>query len=215
MRKTVKQILSLVAVATLFGSTLAMTACGGDYYKADKLSGYTESNTVATSNGGFAVEKDGYIYYINGREDYAASNEYGNVVKGALMRIKQDDLTAGKYDAEDVVVPMLFAAQDYTSGIYIYGDYVYYATPTNDKNVQGEVNSSWIDFKRAKLDGTETMKGYYFRLSNNAVKYRFVEENGVVYCLYEEDGMLKSYNTKDDVTTVLVKGGTYFYDQRI
>jgi hypothetical protein len=46
--------------------------------------------------------------------------------------------------------------------------------------VQGEVNNSWIDFKSAKLDGTETMKGYYFRLSNNAVKYRFVEENGVV-----------------------------------
>lgn len=214
MRKTVKQILSLVAVATLFGSTLAMTACGGDYYKADKLSGYTESNTAATSNGGFAVEKDGYIYYINGREDYAASNEYGNVVKGSLMRIKQDDLTAGNYDAADVVVPMLFTAQDYTSGIYIYGDYVYYATPTIDKNVQGEVNNSWIDFKSAKLDGTETMKGYYFRLSNNAVKYRFVEENGVVYCLYEEDSMLKSYNTKDDVTTVLVKGGTYFYDQK-
>ena len=59
MRKTVKQILSLVAVATLFGSTLAMTACGGDYYKADGLSGYKESNTAATSNGGFAVEKDG------------------------------------------------------------------------------------------------------------------------------------------------------------
>lgn len=217
MRKTVKKLVSLVAVATLLSSTLAMTACGGDYYKAKSLEGYTASATATEagkSNGGFAVEKGDYIYYINGREDYEVSNEYGDVVKGALMRIKKADLTAGKYDAADVVVPMLFVAQSYSAGIFIYGDYVYYATPTSGKNMQGEVTSSWIDFKRAKLDGSETMKDYFFRLSDNASNYRFVAEGDTVYCLYEEDGMLKSYNTDNGTTTVLVKGGTYFYDQK-
>ncbi len=213
MRKTAKKIISLVAVATLFGSTLAMTACKQGNYKETPLSGYTSEATV-TSNGGFAVEKGEYIYYINGKEDYEAENKYGEVTKGALMRIKKADLVAGDYSNVDVVVPMLFSAQNYDSGIYIYGDYVYYATPTSDENMQGEVTNSWIDFKRAKLDGSETMKGYYFRLSNNAVNYRFVEENGVVYCLYEEDGALKSYNTSNETTTVLVKGATYFYDEK-
>ena len=217
MRKTAKKFISLVAVATLFGSTLAMTACGGNYYKEKALAGYTASTTATEagkSNGGFAVEKGDYIYYINGKEDYAEANTYGEVTKGALMRIKKSDLTAGNYDKADVVVPMMFVAQNYESGIYIYGDYVYYATPTSGKNMQGEVTSSWIDFKRAKLDGSETMKDYYFRLSNNSAKYRFVAEGDVVYCLYEEDGMLKSYNTSTKTTTVLVKGGTYFYDKK-
>ena len=213
MRKTAKKIISLVAVATLFGSTLAMTACGKDYYKEKALPGYTSEGEV-NSNGGFAVEKGDYIYYINGKEDYAETNAYGEVTKGALMRIKKSELTAGSYANAEVVVPMMFVAQNYDAGIYIYGDYVYYATPTSDKNMKGEVTNSWIDFKRAKLDGSETMKGYYFRLSNNASKYRFVEENNVVYCLYEEDGMLKSYNTSNDKTTVLVKGASsFFYDK--
>ena len=217
MRKTAKKIISLVAVATLFGSTLAMTACNKDYYKEKALPGYTASTTATeagVSNGGFAVEKGDYIYYINGKEDYAEKNAYGDVTKGALMRIKKTDLAAGNYEAADVVVPMMFTAQNYQAGIYIYGDYVYYATPTSDKNMQGEVTNSWIDFKRAKLDGSETMKGYYFRLSNNASKYRFVAEGDVVYCLYEEDGMLKSYNTATKTSTVLVKGATYFYDNK-
>ncbi|MBO5736613.1 MAG: hypothetical protein J6S04_02285 [Clostridia bacterium] len=219
MRKTAKKIISLVAVATLFGSTLAMTACGKDFYKEKALPGYTSEGEVK-SNGGFAVEKGDYIYYINGKEDYAETNAYGEVTKGALMRIKKSDLTASNYANAEVVVPMMFVAQNYNAGIYIYGDYVYYATPTTDKNMQGEVTNSWIDFKRAKLDGSETMKGYYFRLSNNASNYRFVEENNVVYCLYEEDGMLKSYNTanygtKKETTTVLVKGASsYFYDNK-
>ena len=217
MRKTAKKFISLVAVATLFGSTLAMTACGGDYYKEKALEGYTASATATEagkSNGGFAVEKGDYIYYINGREDYSATNSYGDVVKGALMRIKKSDLTEGNYGNADVVVPMMFVSQNYDSGIFIYGDYVYYATPTSDKNMQGEVTNSWIDFKRAKLDGSETMKGYYFRLSDNATKFRFVAEGDSVYCLYEESGMLKSFNTSTGATTVLVKGGTYFYDMK-
>ena len=157
MRKTAKKIISLVAVATLFGSTLAMTACGKDYYKEKALPGYTSEGEV-NSNGGFAVEKGDYIYYINGKEDYAETNAYGEVTKGALMRIKKSELTAGSYANAEVVVPMMFVAQNYDAGIYIYGDYVYYATPTSDKNMKGEVTNSWIDFKRAKLDGSETMR---------------------------------------------------------
>ena len=216
MRKTAKKLFSLVAAATLVTSTLAMTACGDEFFKAANTVEYTESATNGVDNGGFAVEKDGYVYFINGKESYTAENAYGDVVKGALMRIKTSDLNAGKYDQATMVIPMLFVAQNFNAGIFIYGDYVYYATPTTGKNMQGEVTNSYIDFKRAKLDGTETMKNYYFRLSSNNANYRFVEagegENKAVYCLYEDSGALKSYNTKTGDTTVLVKGGTYMFD---
>lgn len=192
------------------GSALAFAGCNGAY-RGDKLDGYVSEASVA-SNGGFAVEKGEFVYFINGMEDYTEPNVYGDVVKGSLMRIEKSDLDAGNYENVKTVVPMLFAAQNFDAGIYIYGDYVYYATPTTDKNMDGEIESSWIDFKRAKLDGTETMKDYYFRLSSNSSNYRFVEENGVVYCLYEEGGYLKSYDTKDKVSRVLAKADSFYYD---
>ena len=224
MNNKCKKICSGILAATLLSATVALTACGGDFYKADGLS-YTTPETAAVSNGGFAVEYGEYVYFINGMENYTAENEYGEVVKGALMRMKKSDLggdfSATGYNKAETVVPMLFVAQNFSSGIYIYDDYVYFATPTTAKDQSGEVVNSSIDFKRAKLDGTETMKDYYFRLSDNTSNYRFVQVNGDVYCLYEESTdagvkQLKSYNTVTDETTVLVSGASssFFYDQK-
>lgn len=199
-------------MATLsVGSALALAGCGT--YKGEKLNDYDyDAKAIGVSNGGFAVERGDFVYFINGMEDYAEPNVYGDVVKGSLMRIKRSDLNGGRYEKVKTVVPMLFAAQNFNAGIYIYGDYVYYATPTTDKNMDGEIESSWIDFKRAKLDGTETMKNYYFRLESNASNYRFVEENGKVYCLYEEEGYLKSYDIEEEESRVLAQASSYFYD---
>ena len=206
-----KKTLGLLTAALCFGSTVALAGCN-QAYTGQKLDGYVSEAAVA-SNGGFAVEKGDYVYFINGMEDYTADNVYGDVVKGSLMRIAKTKLASGSYGEAETVVPMLFSAQNFDAGLYIYGDYVYYATPTTDKNMDGEVESSWIDFKRAKLDGSETMKDYYFRLSSNSSAYRFVEEDGVVYCLYEEDGLLKSYDTKDKVSRVLADADAYYYDK--
>ena len=214
MRKTVKKICSVLAAATLLGSAFSFVSCK-DEYKGTKLD-YTASTEAAVDNGGFVVEKGGYVYFINGVESNTAKNKYGSVVKGALMRISRTNLDARDYTKTEMVVPMLFVAKDYTSGIYIYGDYVYYATPTTDKSVKGgTVENSYIDFKRAKLDGSTAMKDYYFRLSNNAASYRFVQagENNTVYCMYEKDGNLYSYNTETGADYMLVKGASdYFYN---
>ena len=210
MNKKWKRTLGIVMATVSLSSAIALAGCNRAY-TGDKLDDYVSGPSVV-SNGGFAVEKGNFVYFINGMEDYTEPNVYGDVVKGSLMRIKKSDLDAGKYENVKTVVPMLFAAQNFDAGIYIYGDYVYYATPTTDKNMDGEVESSWIDFKRAKLDGTEAMKEYYFRLSSNSSNYRFVEVDSVVYCLYEEDGYLKSYDTKDNLSRVLAKANSYYYD---
>ena len=205
-----KRTLGVVMATVSLSSAIALSGCNGAY-TGDKLDGYVSEASVV-SNGGFAVQKGDFVYFINGMEDYKEPNVYGDVVKGSLMRIKKSDLDAGNYENVKTVVPMLFAAQNFDAGIYIYGDYVYYATPTTDKNMNGEIESSWIDFKRAKLDGTEAMKDYYFRLESNSANYRFVKEGDVVYCLYEEDGYLKSYDTKEREHRVLAKADSYYYD---
>lgn len=220
MKNTGKKIFSIVAATTLAVATLA--ACSGKQsYKGDALTAGYASEAEVSSQGGFVVEKGDYAYFINGVEEYTAGNKYGDVKKGALMRIKTD--MSGE---AEMVVPSLFAAQNFEAGIYIYGDYVYYATPTTDKNLKGQVENSYIDFKRAKLDGSEApMKGYFFRLATNTANYRFVTVPGVdrntdgeedVFCLYEEDSALKSYNTATGENVTLVKGAksSFFFDKK-
>ncbi len=215
MRDKSKKILSLVAAATVLSTAFAFGGCD-DYYKNDEiLSGVNATDTVA-SNGGFVVEKGDYVYFINGVEGYTATNTFGEVTKGALMRKKKADLLNADVKAE-TVVSSLFVEQTPDSGIFIYGDKVYFATPTSTKSTEdGTIQNSWLDFKSAKLDGSATMKDPYFRLKDNAANFRFVEEDGVVYCLYEEDGALKSFNTATETveTLVYVEGSTvtYYYD---
>ena len=216
MRKTSKKIFSLVAAATVLTTAFSIVGCGKNEYKGDKIEDY-KTEGVVSSNGGFAVEKGEFVYFINGSENYSVANEYGEVVKGALMRISKADLSNQKYSEVKTIVPQLFVSQSFNSGIYVFGDYVYYATPTTDKNLSGDVESSWIDFKRAKLDGSEGPEEYFLRLENNAAKFRFVQAgaDNDIYCLYEENGALKSYNVTDDETHVLVSGAksSFFFDE--
>ena len=215
MRDKMKKTLGILLMTACLGTAFVGCGEGTLDYEGDSQDGYV-SEAAVSSNGGFAVEKGEYVYFINGQETADAGNEYGQVVKGALMRIKKSDLTANDFSNVKTVVPSLFCAMDYDAGIYIYGDYVYYATPTTDKTDVGETATSYIDFKKAKLDGSEgPSKDYFLRLSNNATRYRFVKaENNVVYCLYEDGTTLKSVNTETKEVTTLVSGAksAFYFD---
>lgn len=186
--------------AVLMASALILTGCGGTY-KHGPLGGNIFSGEVV-SNGGFVVEKGDYVYFINGVETSSSDNTFGTPVKGALMRAKKTDLTE-----PEIVVPRLMVAGDYTAGIYIYGDYVYYATPTTAKNKAGEVESSWLDFSRTKLDGTDTPKEPFFRLESNTTPYRFMQTGDNVCVVYydstEKD--IVSYNVNTGKSNVIAE----------
>ena len=216
MRKYGKKILGIVAAATMLCSVAATAGCGKTNFKmtAPVEADYNANESKVQSNGGFAVEKGNYVYFINGVESNTADNTYGKVEKGALMRITKAQLAAGEYNKADVVVPSLFVSQDYEAGIFVYGDDVYYATPTTEKNLEGQVENGYIDFKSANLKTGKVMDGKFFHIPASGAQYRFVEDGGVVYCLYEEDGALKSFDTKNKKHTVLVEGASdYFYDK--
>ena len=151
MLKSGKKILLLLLALAL---TLGVLA-GCNTYRTDPLDGYTPSDNAAESNGGFVVKKDEWFYFINGAESYTADNTFGSVVKGSLMRIHENDLAAGNYAESDIVVPQLVISEDYSSGIYIYGDYVYYATPNTSRNMDGEIVNSYLNFRRTKLRSEE------------------------------------------------------------
>ena len=221
MRKKVKKALVCAAAALIAAGLTVTAACSGNY-KSDALTGDISGNVV--SNGGFAVEKGNYIYFINGVESNTAVNSFGDVLKGSLVRISKENLAAGNYASVETVVPLIMYSGNYDGGIYIYGDYVYYSTPSAAKDSSGATLNSRLEFKRSKLDGSETMSGYYFQSENTAVDYRFVEVDGKVYLMYalseslygEEDAVsnIHSVNLETGKDTLLAYNvDSYFFDE--
>ena len=207
-------------------SLFAVAACG-DVYDTKALKGDISGDI--SSNGGFAVEKGDYIYYINGKQTNTADNTFGEVETGAVMRISKKDLDSRNYANAETVVPEIVHSGNNNGGLFIYGDYVYYSTPSSAKNSDGEIQNSTIRFKSAKLDGTEVMKGYYAQYTNNNIEYRFVEagEDKTVYLLYvatSEDYYktgnsytnLHSVNTKTGKDTLLAYNiSSYMFDKDV
>ena len=211
MRKTGKKFLLLVAVLALAVSMFA--GCAGSY-TFQPLQGYESAGEV-TSNGGSVVQKGDWIYFINGVESNTSSNTYGSVVKGALMRISSSALSEGEYDSAEIVVPEIVYDGGYDAGIFIEGDYVYYATPNNTRNMQAQIENSWLNFKRAKLDGSDVLSGTYAQLEIGNHSYRYVVEDGVVYLLYADtaNSEIHSVNTQTMQDVTLVKGyASYAFD---
>ena len=214
MRKLFKNILVCATAAVLAAGSAAFAACDKPFTPLD---GDYHSDAEAVSNGGFAVEYGKYVYFINGATTYEDNNTYGKPVKGALMRIKTEDLKNKTGEAQ-IVVPSLMVSGDYTAGIFIYNDRVYYATPNNVKNMSGEVENDWLEFKSAKLDGSDIQD--YFRLSDNSTVFRFVktDKDDTVYLLYNgkkpDDNKgasgIQSYNTATKTCTTIAEGATSY-----
>lgn len=193
MRKSFTKIICATVAAISVLSLTALSACG------TKWSGVSKDNSYesVSSNGGFVVETGDYVYFVNGVSAYTANNTFGSVVKGSLQRIKKTDLSAHNYSSTETVVPSVIYSGRYNAGIYIYGDYVYYTTPTTAKNIDGEVQNSKLDFKRTRLDGKNTTEKQFFRSDSNSIDYRYVEVDGTVYILYVLDENLYGTSAKN------------------
>lgn len=191
-------LICVLAVSVCTG----LVACGGVDWNAEKEVSLKDPGAVnADSMGGFLVETDNYIYFINGIGSSSSSNAFGAPVKGALLAADKSDLS--KYC---VVVPKLFVASDYNAGVYIYDGYVYYGTPSTEKNSSGAVASDELIFCRTKLDGTGTET--FFNAGSLSAEYRIVKGgDGNVYIIYYDSAntALVSYNTATRSSTTVAK----------
>ncbi len=198
MKKTLSKIIIAVLALCLM---LSAVACGGSSWKwdASKVTLKPENAGALISAGGFIAETENYVYYVNGAGDSTADNTMGKPVKGALYAAKKSDLSE-----TCVVVPKLFVASDYNAGIYIFGEYVYYGTPSTEKNSSGSIASNELVFAKTKLDGTGTET--FFTADSLSVEYRIIEIGGIVYIVYYDGtDSLISYNTSTKESIVIAK----------
>lgn len=222
MKKHVTKIIC-ASVAAVVATSIGLAAGCSDYHKGVSVD-YKPSTAVATSNGGFAVEKDGYVYFINGPESNSSDNTYGTPVKGSIMRIAVAELDKGNYNSAETLVPQIAYSSNYNTGIFVYGDYIYYGTPSTNRNSNGIIQNSNLEMKRTRLDGSESMKDAYVTFPAATYNYRFVEVEGAVYLMYvatsetlydEATGVtnLHSYNTVTGEDTLLAYNiASYMFD---
>lgn len=194
MKKTFGKIIITVLAFCLM---LSAIACGGAKWDASKVTLKTPGDLI--SHGGFVAETANYVYFINGNGDSTQDNTLGAPVKGALYAAEKANL-----DNVSIVVPKLFVASDYKAGLFISGGYVYYGSPSTEKNSSGNIANDELVFARTKLDGTGTET--FFTVSSLSVEYRIVEIESVIYIVYY-DGVdsLISYNTSTKASEVIAK----------
>lgn len=195
----VKKLLKTIAlVAVTAAVALSAVACGASWTSSVTL---TNPGNVL-QNGGFVAETDNYVYFINGEETYTENNKLGKPVKGALMVAEKSKLADGSAEAQ-TVVPKLFAAGDVNAGVYIYGDKVYYATPSVKKDTSGNAATEYLDVCSSTLDGkTHTT---YTTVKGNSTNYRFVQTDSSVHFVYynSEETSLVDYNVTAKSETVI------------
>lgn len=191
--------------AVLLSGLLAFGAVGCNHTWNGNVTLTDWGQVIEGTNGGAVVETENYVYFINGEEVYTANNDLGTPVKGALMAVNKADLAGGNAQAQ-VVVPKLFAAGDTDSGVYIFGDRAYFATPSTQKNTSGEAATDHLDFCSMKLDGTDFT--VYFTISGNSTEHRFVAVGERVHAYYydSEEQRIVDYDLAAGTSSIVNEG---------
>lgn len=198
MRKILTKIICAVLMVCLLCSGLV--GCGKSW-KNENLQAKYEGAGNLVQNGGFVAETDNYVYFINGLGDSTADNTLGAPLKGALLVAQKSDLTK-----TEVVVPKLLVATDINAGLFIDDGYVYYGTPSTEKNASGAIAKEDITFMRTKLDGSGDTDVYFTKESALGLEYRIVKgANGVCIYYYEsENSAIVCYNTATKTATDII-----------
>lgn len=214
-------------------AALTLTACGNSF-KAPQ--GVNNEAAAVVNNGTMAVEKGGYLYFVNGAQTYTEDNTFGTPEKGAIMRIKlNDDGTPvvaadekGRTKANtgaEVIVPKIYYNANKNCGIYIFENRIYYTTPSLKKDTDGNVWTSYLDVFSCSLTGTDTVE--IATINSNSYNMTFWQAaDKTVYLVYANGTEAYSINASAKKPTatklaekiqasVLGEDGNLYYTQQV
>lgn len=196
-----------VALMLFCACGLMLFGCGNS-----GLRNNPNTNASVLSNGGMAVEKGDYVYFVNG---FASStdlkkgdNKWGEVEKGAIYRTKLNDNGNLEKDKDgflknaDVVVPKLVGFEN--GGFYIFGDYIYYTTPNMQVDKSGVLLNTLTDFCRVNINGTDNKVLYTSLATITKDNYSMNYVNGNVYItLFDNNNLVQvKANGNSSVKTI-------------
>ena len=185
--------------------------------------GSTDKEGDVTGNGTLAVVQRDTLYFVNGKDDLTAivepkNNYFGNASKkGSIYKAALG--ADGSVSDVQLLVPKMFYTGNTGGGIYVYGEWIYYTSPSTETDKTGSVLTSQQEFLRTKTDGTETQQ--IALLSVNTFDYVFTP-NGLFYydstdrklvlVSYDESKVGGSRDIAEKVSGAkFVKDGSYKY----
>ena len=170
-KKLFVSIIAVVALVAIFATVL--TGC--NEFKWQSVGG-GEPNADVESNGGYFVKQGKYVYFINGYDTAdVIDNTFGTPVKNSIVRA---EIVDGKYTNLSVVVPKQIYNQDTNGGFAIFGEWIYYATPNNEADKNGNASTTHTDFMRTKIDGSATQ--LIATINSRSSQYLFTESRILV-----------------------------------
>ena len=210
-----KIIISLVMI--ICACAMIFTGCSSKGLKDNP-----PTDALVIGNGGYAIQKGDYLYYINGYvdkyteelTDYKKDNVEGEVVYGAIYRTKLVNGQLSKdakgfLNTSECVVSKVVGYEQ--GGFYIVGDYIYYATPYMRVDSNGVIQNTRISFNRINIDGTKNKEMYVTEEGATDIDWRINVFDNKTYLVVkqtvtEESDSLSQSETKTTVTSVLDKG---------
>ncbi len=200
------------------------------------LKGGPALNDYVYGNGGLAVVKGDYVYYVNGYKSYSSitsanDNKQGSVKYSSIYRTKLENgklaYTYNELDTEQKYSHTLTKTEQVVSkvaghesaGIYIFDNYLYYSSPNTDKDNSGTVKNEYLDFYRCKLDGTGNTHLFKTQAYSSNQSYTFSKIGNTVYLICYDGTNLNIVNTanksknkvSDAVTSVAFNKQTNYF----
>jgi hypothetical protein len=207
------KIISILVVFVLAIGILS--GCGG----FQPLSGGPSVDATVTSNGGMAVQKGNYLYFVNGfvssQSLVEGDNKYGDVQNAGIYRAQLNESNGLMYDEEDnlvnveLLVPKVVGFEN--GGLYLFDNYIFYASPTILKDRTGEVQFDLLDFYMAKLDGTGVTKIYATEEYSNSATFAFYKLENIIYLVVFDGSKIVSVkieNAKASSPVTMVESAT-------
>lgn len=182
MAKFSKKLIIVIAVMLL--CSLALVACTS--YKFVPVTG-GQADKPTESNGGFVVKQGDYIYFVNGKQAYENikvkdDNTYGKVLKGSICRVKKN--VEGLYEDFQVIVPRLAMNKNYKQGFSIFGNWLYYVSPSIKTDKEGNLQTTFTEYYRCHIDGSKTEK--IATIEGDSLQFKFTATG----LIYEKDSIL-------------------------
>lgn len=181
-----KKFLSLILVFCLVICGGIFAGCGN---KEIVLSGGPAYDDNVYGNGGFVVTKGNYVYFTDAYIKSSSlgskiSNQLGSVTETGLYRARKAVETVDASERPiltDIQLMVSKVVGFENSGLYIFKDKIYFATPTTDKDKTG-TRYDLITFYSCNLDGSN-LKKLHQTTKFSSGKFSMTMIDGNVYLL--------------------------------
>ena len=202
------RLILITVVAIVLVMSMVLSACQS--FKWGPVGTITKGDVA--NNGSIVLEQEGYLYYINGKDDVATltdayANHFGKAsVKASIMKSKISE--DGSLVDTEVLVPKMYNNTNTNNGLWIYEDWIYYTSPSTQTDNKGTVLVDKLEYMRTKLDGTKTQTlaiienaGLPYTVTSNALIY--AEGDKIMKVPFDNKKVKKAEVVAEKVTSTL------------